>query len=99
MSRIYKLMEDGSLPSFLIGGRRKIPLQAITRLIAEKSAEPMRPRVMPWDRDGTGQRQHHPRREDAPESGKRQQARAEAVEVRRGPGRPRKAQPNDKAAR
>ena len=91
LSRIYKLMDAGELPSILLGGRRKIGIEHIAKLLARKEAEGRR-RTMPWDKDGLAQRQYHPRREDAPDSDTRQQARAEAVEVRRGPGRPRKSE-------
>jgi hypothetical protein len=90
ISRIYTLMDAGELPSFLIGGRRKIAIEDIAKLIAQKRASPSPMRTMPWDNNGPAQRQYHPRREDAPDSDKRQQARAEAAEVKRGPGRPRK---------
>ena len=98
LSRIYRLMDTNELPSLLIGGRRKIAIEHIAKLITRHEAAGGR-RVMPWDQDGPGARQYHPRREVAPASESDKRRMAEEETARRRPGRPRKAQPNDKAGR
>ena len=98
LSRVYKMIDTGELPSFLIGGRRKIAFIDIARLIAKRRAAPLVKRVCPWDVDGLAERQYHPRREaeDRP--------RPMAEQPQQRPvGRPRKAgsraQPHADAAR
>ena len=63
LSRIYKLIDSKELPSFLVGGRRKIAIADIAALVARKRAEGLHKRTMPWDVGGLGERQYHPRRE------------------------------------
>jgi excisionase family DNA binding protein len=90
VSYVYRLIDAGELPSHLLAGRRKIDVKDIMTLYARKRAAPAPMRTMPWDQNGIAPRQYWPRRDDAPDSPKRIKARAEAAEVRRGPGRPRK---------
>jgi hypothetical protein len=66
LSRIYKMIDSQELPSFLVGGRRKIAITDIAELIAKKRSEGLHKRTMPWDAHGLGERKYHPRRE-APE--------------------------------
>jgi hypothetical protein len=63
ISRIYKLIDAGELKSFLVGGRRKIAVADIVNFIARKRAEEPKKRVVPWDKNGMGERRYHPRRE------------------------------------
>lgn len=96
LSRIYKLLDANELPSFLIGGRRKISVEDIAKLVAQKRAEPFSPRVMPWDHGGLAERKHHPRREAEGRVVKSEEPQQRPV------GRPRKsgrqAPPRDDAA-
>lgn len=39
-SKVYELIAAGELPSIKIGKARRIPMDAIKRLIAERSVEP-----------------------------------------------------------
>jgi excisionase family DNA binding protein len=64
LSRVYKLLDEGELKSFLVGGRRKVAVADIADFIARKRAEEPKKRVVPWDRNVLGARQYHLRRED-----------------------------------
>jgi excisionase family DNA binding protein len=64
LSRVYKMIDSRELPSFLIGGRRKIAITDIAELVAKKRIGELCKRVMPWDARGLGERKYHPRREN-----------------------------------
>lgn len=70
LSRVYKLIDAGELKSFLVGGRRKIAVSDLMDFIAKMRAQGPGKRKVPWDADGIGPRQRHPRRGDAAASEK-----------------------------
>jgi hypothetical protein len=76
LSRIYQMVNSGELPSFLLGGSRKIAIVDIARLVVKKRREPLQMRICPWDLNGPGERKYWPHT---------------AEPGRRGRGRPRKS--------
>lgn len=63
LSRVYKLLDEGELKSFLVGGRRKVAVSDIVHFIAKMRAQGPGKRKVPWDAaDGLGPRQYHARR-------------------------------------
>jgi excisionase family DNA binding protein len=85
MSNLYGLMKDGKIPFFHIGGRTKLMVADVARFLESQRNENPGMRQVPWDRNGLGPRQYHPRREDLERVAKVAKPQLRPV------GRPRKA--------
>jgi excisionase family DNA binding protein len=65
-STTYKLIDRGELPSFFIGGSRKIGVIDIIKYMLKQRGQPPKKRAVAWDRNGLARRQFHPRRPNTP---------------------------------
>ena len=84
LSRVYKLLDEGELKSFLVGGRRKVAVSDIVHFIAKMRAQGPGKRKVPWDADGLGPRHYHARRGDADAPEKSPALKAPATKRPRG---------------